>query len=317
MKRLGMLGTLVWDRIWPYHAPAAAPVNGWGGLTYSLAAAAAAHPPGWTLVPLVKIGRDCADDALRFLAEVPGLQLEPGVRVVPEPNNRVELRYTDAVRRCERLTGGVPPWTPAELEPLLPQLDALYINFISGSEMDLATAEWVRGAFGGPIYADLHSLLLGRGQGGHRAPRRLPHTHRWLRCFDAVQANEDEVALLAGAAGAVLDFAYEAVREHTLLMLVTRGGAGVEYTVNASFSAALQGRRTAPDGGPPLCKHVPTAGGEQSGDPTGCGDVWGATCFAGLLSGDGLRPAILRAHNAAMRNLKHSGAEGLFQRLSR
>jgi hypothetical protein len=55
----------------------------------------------------------------------------------------------------------VPPWRWAELEPLLDGLDALYVNLISGFELDLDAATRLRGAVPGPIYGDLHSLLLG------------------------------------------------------------------------------------------------------------------------------------------------------------
>ena len=50
------------------------------------------------------------------------------------------------------LTGGVPPWTWAGLQPLLRDIDALYINLISGWELDLATAHLIRTQFKGPIY---------------------------------------------------------------------------------------------------------------------------------------------------------------------
>jgi sugar/nucleoside kinase (ribokinase family) len=45
--------------------------------------------------------------------------------------------------------------------------------------------------------------------------------------------------------------------------------------------------------------------------PTGCGDVWGATCFSRLLAGAKLSDAIVAAHHAAARNLTHRGASGL------
>ena len=45
-------------------------------------------------------------------------------------------------------------------------LDALYVNFISGFEMSLGTAEALRRGFSGPIYVDLHSLFLGMGADG-------------------------------------------------------------------------------------------------------------------------------------------------------
>ena len=47
------------------------------------------------------------------------------------------------------------------------------------------------------------------------------------------------------------------------------------------------------------------------GDPTGCGDVWGATYFSRLLAGDKLDAAIDRALDAAARNVDHRGATGL------
>ena len=53
----------------------------------------------------------------------------------------------------------------------------------------------------------------------------------------------------------------------------------------------------------------------DGGDPTGCGDVWGATYFSRLLAGDNLDAAILAAHRAAARNVAHRGATGLANHL--
>ena len=47
------------------------------------------------------------------------------------------------------------------------------------------------------------------------------------------------------------------------------------------------------------------------GDPTGCGDVWGATYFSRMLAGDNLADAMRAAHGAAARNVEHRGATGL------
>ena len=46
-------------------------------------------------------------------------------------------------------------------------------------------------------------------------------------------------------------------------------------------------------------------------DPTGCGDVWGATLFGGLLGGDDLESAMREANRLASRNVEHLGATGL------
>src|SRR5690606_18327278 len=145
MPRLGILGTMVWDRIFARDGRSE-PVEEWGGITYALAAAEAARAPGWELVPLIKVGRDLEHRAFEFLRSLPGMRLD-GVRIVPEPNNRVDLRYEDQHRRTEKLSGGVPGWTWAELQPLVEGLDALYVNFISGFELDLPTAIQLRQGF--------------------------------------------------------------------------------------------------------------------------------------------------------------------------
>ncbi len=52
-----------------------------------------------------------------------------------------------------------------------------------------------------------------------------------------------------------------------------------------------------------------------AGDPTGCGDVWGATCFIRLAAGATLEDAMAAANRAASRNVSHRGADGLYHHL--
>jgi sugar/nucleoside kinase (ribokinase family) len=49
----------------------------------------------------------------------------------------------------------------------------------------------------------------------------------------------------------------------------------------------------------------------ESGDPTGCGDVFGATLVARLLGGAELVDGLRAANAAAGRNLAHRGASRL------
>lgn len=323
MPRLGVVGTMVWDRI---HARdiRAEPVEEWGGIAYALAAAVASTESDWVVAPIIKIGEDLEEEALRFLRSLPRTDLEHGIEVVPEPNNRVELHYHERQRRTERLSGGVPPWDWEELERRLPGLDALYVNFISGWELELETAVRLRMAFPGPIYADLHSLLLGVGPDGLRVPRRLEAWREWLRCFDLAQVNEDELSWLAEAWGDPWRFAAEVVGPELRALLVTLGPRGSAYVASPSFRPEpLTWRRggLAPD------RHLGAAGATKSeqlvmisapeeGDPTGCGDVWGATAFATLLNGLSLAEAMKRANEAAARNVSHRGATGLLDYLT-
>jgi hypothetical protein len=316
VRRLGVLGTFVRDTIWtPADAAAGRPFESWGGLAYSLAAASAAPPDAWEVVPVVKVGADLAAEAHAFMATLPGVAPGPAVRVVPETNNRVELRYTDAERREERLIGGVPPWTGGELAAAAADLDALYVNFFSGFEMGVAAAERLRAAFPGPLYADLHSLFLGPPGAGARERRRLPEWARWAACFDAVQLNEEELAMVGGAGEEWAARARRLLDAGPGLVLVTRGGAGAAAARRAGFPddpAVWPARRGAAGG----AEIFPFAATPTPGDPTGCGDVWGTTAFCGLLGGRTLAEAVAAAHAAAVRKLGHRGAGGLRDHLA-
>lgn len=316
--RIGVVGTMVWDRIFA-RDQRREPVEEWGGISYALSAAQAAAQDDWQIVPIIKIGADLQDRALAFLRTLPSLQLDQAVQVVPQPNNRVELRYQDRERRCERLTGGVLPWRWEEIAPALRSLDALYINFISGFEMDLDTARKLRIAFPGPIYADLHSLLLGIDASGMRVPRPLHEWREWIQCFDIVQVNEDELALLAHFWGDPWRFAAEAVGDELRLLVVTLGSRGAAYVASPAYTdQPLQWRRpglhihkSLTAAGPAASKLVAAEPGAGDGDPTGCGDVWGATFFFRLLAGAPLTDAMRDANRTAARNVQHRGATGL------
>lgn len=318
--RIGVVGSMVWDRIFSRDVRTG-PVEEWGGISYALAALQAALPPDWRIAPIIKVGRDLRQRAVEFLQTLPNLELESGITFVDEPNNRVELRYQDRERRCERLTGGVPPWKWDEIAPLLKNIDALYVNFISGFEMELETAQRLRVGFPGPIYADVHSLLLGVDATGMRVPRPLVEWREWIHCFDIAQVNEDELELLAHYWGDPWRFAAEMVGEELRLMVVTLGARGAAYLAAPSFEgnpltwrrAGLHVHKTLSKPGSVRSEKIAAPATPADADPTGCGDVWGATFFTRLLLGDDVRAAMIAANRCAARNVQHRGATGLHQ----
>ncbi len=317
-KRLGVIGTFVWDVIHGRDVRQR-PVEEWGGITYALSACDAALGDDWELVPLAKVGADRIVEARRFLRTLRHVAPDAEPIEVPQPNNQVTLRYHSDERRTEVLAGGVPPWTWAGLQPLLRDLDALYVNLISGFELDLATAQLVRQHFRGPIYCDLHSLVLAVEANGLRTYRPLPEVAAWCACFDLLQVNEDELAMLAPDG---LALAATATAAGVRNLLVTLGKRGVVYFAEPGFTrlADLPPDRRAvprPGAGPLRTALVPAtpAAVDGAGDPTGCGDVWGATYFSRLLAGDTLEVALRRAMDAAARNVAHRGATGLAHHL--
>ncbi len=318
-KRLGVLGTFVWDTIWP-PGGSERPIEQWGGLAYSLAAFSAVCPPGWTIRPITRIGADLADRAGAFLSSLPSVSWREGLRVVPEPTNRVELRYHDAGERSETLTGGVSSWTWRELSPLLTGVDALYVNFVSGLEMDLETLRSVRAELQAPIYVDLHSLFLGPPGDGPRQPRRLPDWEQWLECCDAVQLNRVVLGLLGSGGGEPPGRLEEIPSHGPLLAVVTEGGEGARYVSRVDLPSPAvwpQWRQVDPPAMSAIGRHVPAPKGPMEGDPTGCGDVWGSVNFAGLLAGYTVPEAIQRAHHAAAAKIETAAISSLSEAIRR
>ncbi|HEX2219798.1 MAG TPA: carbohydrate kinase family protein [Gemmatimonadales bacterium] len=336
MPRVGILGSLVWDQIYG-RDPLAEPVEEWGGIAYALASLDASVAPGWEIVPLIKVGQDLAPRAREFLG---GLKhLTPGGRCVevPAPNNRVVLHYYSTERRTERMSGGVPGWTWSELGPMVRDLDALYLNFISGFELALGTAQALRQGFQGPIYVDLHSLLLGMQHDGVRVPRRLQDAAAWLGCFDVIQLNEDEMRQLSPDP---LSLAAEAIGAGTSLLIVTLAAKGAVYVAAPGFDGwggqadgrtggqADDGTQARADGGlaagkpgeltvpsAPLRTELIPAPTVDALDPTGCGDVFGAAAAARLFAGESVEAVIRHANTMAARNAAFRGAGGLSRHL--
>ena len=335
MPKVGVVGSLVWDLI---HGrdPLAPPTEEWGGIAYALGGIDASLPPDWEIVPLIKVGRDLAPEAAELLRGLS--RLTPGGRCVevPAPNNRVVLHYQSAERRCERMSGGVPAWTWLELGPMVRDLDALYINFISGFELALGTAQALRQGFRGPIYADLHSLFLGMQHDGIRVLQPLADPAAWFGCFDVVQLNEDEMRQLSPDP---LSLSAQALGAGVSLLVVTLGPKGAAYVAGAGFDGWRAGGQASgraeeqavlapaePLTAEPLARSparppatirsalIPAPTIEVL-DPTGCGDVFGAAACARLLAGDTAEAALTHATAMAARNAGLRGAAGLSRHL--
>lgn len=312
MPRLGILGTFIRDRIFPPPDEAGgadpAPTEDWGGIIYSLEAFEAARDDDWSFLPIAKIGADVYDDALTRIETYPGVRSLEGLRRVPEPNNQVDLHYHDDGDRCERLTGRVPGWNWDELAPLASECDAFYVNFIAGWEVDLPTARSLRRAFAGPIYADIHSLLLGVDTSGVRVRRPLPGWPEWAQCFDWLQGNAAEIRIVSDEEDPLAG----------VCALVERGADGAFCTLGPDGAvwavAEGVGRCEAPS---PDELEAAIGRGAPAVDPTGCGDAWGAACLASLLGGRPAAEAVRRANLFGAVTASHRGTAGLARLLGR
>ena len=311
-KKLGVVGSLVWDVI---HGrdPLAPPVEEWGGIAYALGGLDASLPPDWEIVPLIKVGRDLAPEAGGSSRGWRGSRRAAAASRCRCPTTAwccttsPRSGAASGWRRRAR-------WTWAELGPMVPDLDALYLNFISGFELCLGTAQALRQGFRGPIYADLHSLFLGMQHDGIRVLQPLADAATWFGCFDVVQLNEDEMQQLSPDP---LSLAAQALGAGVSLLVVTLGPKGAAYVAAPGFDG-LAGRAGAAVGNvsssglrPPSDRPRPAVRtaldpgpAVDTLDPTGCGDVFGAAACARLLAGDAVEAALRHAtaHGRAQRH---------------
>ena len=167
-----------------------------------------------------------------------------------------------------------------------------------------------------PIYI---RSFLASAEAAFASLKKLPSWGTWLRCFDAVQMNAEEFELLGRAMGDPWELAAKIVGPELKLIAVTLGPGGARYVAGAAFrSDPLQWpdtRHRVATPGPARSGIAPAEGPEVVGDPTGCGDVWGATFLARLLGGDQLQSAMIQANRIAAKNVGHRGASGLNRHL--
>jgi len=99
------------------------------------------------------------------------------------------------------------------------------------------------------------------------------------------------------------------------LITVTLSERGAAYVAAPDFEPDpgtwASTRRSLGRGGAARSGKVSLESDAKFGDPTGCGDVWGATFFGRLLGGDPLEEAMATANRMAEKNVEHRGARGL------
>ncbi len=297
MTRVGVIGSVNRDVI---HRPGVAPVTGLGGVLYTVVALARLGHPGTQVWPLLRLGRATAEALVPIWEATPGVCLD-GLQVTDRPDYCCDLRYHPDGSKTERLTGGAGALAAASLAPVLPCLDAVLVNFITGYELRLEDWAALRRRLPGPVFMDVHSLTLGRRRSGQRYWRRPPQWQGWLATADQVQLNHLEAEVLAGLEP--LGAADPATLAPPLLacgpsrVVITLGGAG-----------AVGWDRGAPGGAP---VQVAADRPDLALDPTGCGDVFLAAAAMATLRGHAWAAALTLAATAAAFKSRHVGVASL------
>ncbi len=145
----------------------------------------------------------------------------------------------------------------------LNQFDGIFINMITGFDIDLDDLIKLRKSYGGLIYFDVHTLSRGLDENGNRNFRKIPNREKWLSNVDIVQVNQNELLTLSDRQDE-FGIAHEVLSLGPKLLLVTKGNLGaIMFYMNnnrlESFSVPAEKAKVV--------------------NKIGCGDVFGAVFF--------------------------------------
>ncbi|MCK4966305.1 carbohydrate kinase family protein [bacterium] len=258
-KKIGIIGSFCLDHIFLYEGGKR---KGIGGIYWSLIILSNLIKDSGTLYIYSKIGEDFYSRILNTLGSYKNIDTG-GLIKVSQPHNNVYLHYYSKLERREFSVNVLPHMRFTDFK-FSPDLDFLFINFISGRELKLQTLQKIRKSVTCPVYIDFHSLSLGIRKDGLRYMRPFPGWKQWLKCGDIIQMNEKEGALLFGkeliSKRDYLRFGKQILSNGSKVFLLTLGEKG-------SFLLYKDGRKYK-DLFIPMYKY------EDSEEVTGCGDAY-------------------------------------------
>ncbi|MGD0781971.1 MAG: PfkB family carbohydrate kinase, partial [Candidatus Aminicenantales bacterium] len=225
----------------------------------------------------VRLAAQCGENMRGAVEDLvsgwPALDRE-GLRFVPGPGNRVELRYSERLKeRQEILRSVVPPLDPSFLLGRMGDLKLLLMVFNSGFDIELPDWRRVARSARCPIWMDIHSLSLAKLVGSHRDYVALPEWKDWVEGVTYLQANRQEVACMLGRPerwperGEIEAFAGEAFDRSVRAVFVTMGKDGVLLLT------------------PDETRMIRAPRADRVVDSTGCGDIFCAGTLHRLAAG--------------------------------
>jgi len=285
--RVAVIGTINRDTV---TLPDGTVKRGWGGMLYNLRAFAAVNPR-LDIFPVANIGHDCYD---AILAEVRKLQRVNANYLYPvcERNNHCILTYIDTEEKHEILRGGVRPLVWKDLA-VLPQVDMILVNYISGRDIHPSTLLKLRRVFGGSIYIDIHSLTLGCRPSGERYLRAPSFWPQVVGVGDFIQMNRHELGVLTEQFDpeSRTDFDIGPGLQLFFKVLV-RFGLNVVHKVVLVTDGARGCYSAMYESGEVRVRFHALSSPIVDGDSTGCGDCFSAGFVAGWLDSHELSDAI-------------------------
>jgi len=274
--KISVIGAVVYDEIITADGVRR---ESFGGITYNIAALSSIVDDDTTIYPVANVAEDRWDEVVELLSRYP-LVKQDGMMRVPGKLTAAKLVYTSPTWRDETVLHPMRPLTPQRLSGALDS-DAVVVNFINGSELDLETFVWLRENARGLLHVDVHSKVTHWDEQGKKSLVPFADWREWLGRVNAAQMNEFECEMTVGRKlprqRDFVESGAEIVAAGAPIVLITLGPVG---SVLVYDRGRLSG--TSPDPGPrtagPDIRWVanPALAVEQVVDTTGCGDSFSA-----------------------------------------
>lgn len=164
----------------------------------------------------------------------------------------------------------------------LNKFDGIFINMITGFDINVEDLQQIRKNYNGLIYLDVHSLARGIDDNYRRDFRKIPEVDNWISSVDILQANDHELCTLSEKISEK-EIAEELLQCGIKIVLVTKGERGASlYTMKNEKVISLT---------------IPAIQVETK-NKVGCGDVFGAAFFSSYIKDKKMEKAFTLANIA-------------------
>lgn len=289
---ISILGAIVYDEIITYQGERR---ESFGGILYNVAALCSIAPPSTRIRPVCNVGEDKYEQVVSILSGYQGVDLS-AVRRAPRPITHARLHYKSISYREEVVLHMMKPFTAEQVADAADS-DAVLVNFINGTEMDIQVFSALCRAARAPIHVDIHNLIARFDDRGKKSIVGLPDWRNWVKAAHCVQMNEFECASLMGrelhCEADYVQAGHEILQAGPAVVLITLGPLGSVVVYRRDGKAYYH-----------ACPAAPI---DPVVDTTGCGDSFSAGFIVNYLEcGDPLR-ANAAANIVAGTNCEYAG----------
>jgi adenosine kinase len=258
--KVAVIGAIVHDEIVTHLGERR---ESYGGILYNIAAIASVASDV-TVLPVTNVGIDRYDDVMALLRGFPSVDLS-AVNQWQGKLTSALLEYKSVTYRDETVLNMTLPLTLERLEAASGS-DAVLINFINGTELDLRTFEQWRSNAKALVHMDVHNKVALFDSLGKKTHIRFTDWRGWMGLVDIAQMNEFEAELVAGRKlseqSDYVAAAGEILAAGPSIVMITLGPLGSVLTYKHHGQAYWH-----------ACPAAPV---EKVVDTTGCGDSFSA-----------------------------------------